>query len=359
MSSSYSRRKFLAAAAAAGLAGCGPRKTAAGGCPGIAGERIRWIVPYSPGGPYDAFSRLLETSFESATGTEIVILNEPGGGGLLGAAQLRDAAPDGRTLGIVNGFGLLHTAVSSSEPYPNPAHDFDILGKLQRRQYVVVTGASSNLHHMTDLFARQRERPLVVGLVGIASSQVLIFAALESMLGLKPKYVAGYQGSREAVLGVMRGETDLAGAEYESVQSSVESGELRVLLQVSNGPIADAAGLANAVWLGGKDGAAMSRASEIGADPRDAQIKAEGFIDLVGIGVLAAAPRGLPADLLACLRARLQSALESREFTEKTKAARRSVDFMSGDRAQAEIAAAEARMGQFAPLARDLKKRVF
>ena len=84
---------------------------AAGACPGLAGERVRWIVPYSPGGGYDVYSRLLEPFYEEAIGAEIVVENRPGIGGRAGVRMIRDADPDGLTLGIVNGRAHMTIAV--------------------------------------------------------------------------------------------------------------------------------------------------------------------------------------------------------------------------------------------------------
>ncbi len=37
-------------------------------CPHVSGKTIRWIVPFSPGGGYDIYSRLIEQFYEERLG---------------------------------------------------------------------------------------------------------------------------------------------------------------------------------------------------------------------------------------------------------------------------------------------------
>ena len=180
-----SRRRFLAWVAAAPLAGCVRRQQTIAGCPSVGGTRIRWIVPYSPGGGYDTYSRLFELPFENAIGAEIIIDNEPGGGSLIGITQLRDAAPDGRTLGIMTAPGLLSLFLSSDLAAPNPATDFDILGRLESRVHAIVTGANSGLRTMDDVYALQRKRRLRSAVTGVASDNIVVDAVTGALLGLQ------------------------------------------------------------------------------------------------------------------------------------------------------------------------------
>jgi tripartite-type tricarboxylate transporter receptor subunit TctC len=347
----------LAAAGTAVLAGCG-RRPAVAGCPGLAGKRVRWIVPYSPGGGYDVFSRLLEGPYEHATGAEIVIDNVPGGGGLLGATQLRHAPPDGRTLGILNAPGLMTAALSASQPYPSPARDYDVIGRLQRNVQVLFTGAASGLRDMNDVFARQRERPMVVGLTGIVSGNVAAFAVIESLLGLHLRYVAGYPGSREEILGVLRGEVDLVSSTYESIRDQVDAGDLRVLLQISDGRIADDPALDGVGWLGGEEGWAVRRLTAGGRTREQARHDAHALTSLLGAGTIVAAPRGLPSDRLTCLRAAFVTATAAPAFRQAATAARRTLDIAGGEEARAVLTAAEDQLARFAPLTRAVIERI-
>lgn len=352
-----SRRSFFPLAASA-LAGCAAREEqVVAGCPGVAGQTVRWIVGYTPGGGYDVYSRILERSYENTTGAEIVISYEPGAGGLLGATKLRDAAPDGKTLGILNGPGLMAASLSSDTPYPNPARDFDIIGRLQRNVHAILTGADTGPHDLAELLELQRGRRLLAGLTGLASSNVMALAVSASLVGLELDYIPGYPGSREELLGAMRGEVDIISATYESVRSNVASGDLRVLMQYSDGPIADDPELEGVPWLAGPDGWAARRAAEGGRTPEQAQADAAALIEYLGSGTVVAAPKGIPPDLLRCLRAQFLEAARTPEFAGAAEAARRTMDVAGGEEALAELAAAESTLARFASLVRDVIAR--
>ena len=67
------------------------------------GRKIKWIIPYSPGGGYDEYARLISPYLEKYTGARVDIYNMPGAGGLRGNNELFGAAKNGLTIGSING----------------------------------------------------------------------------------------------------------------------------------------------------------------------------------------------------------------------------------------------------------------
>ena len=94
-----SRRQALARLAAGiGASGDGARhvgdgpRSATGACPSLAGRRLRWVVPNAAGGGYDTESRLLQPLLSRRLGADIVIDNQAGAGGLVGARAIAGRA---------------------------------------------------------------------------------------------------------------------------------------------------------------------------------------------------------------------------------------------------------------------------
>jgi tripartite-type tricarboxylate transporter receptor subunit TctC len=339
-------------AGAAALAGCSPRQ-AATGCASLAGKTIRWIVPFSDGGTHEVYSRLLEPFYEKSLGAEVIIVTEPGNGGIVGATKLRDAVPDGRTLGILAAPGMFGATVAGQAKTPNPARDFAILGRLDRSRPVLSIAASSQIKTMEDLLERQKTKPIACGVSGVGSNSLVVFSVCEYLLGLRFDYISGLSGSRDNVLSALRGDTDLVGTNLESVQQAINQGDLRVLLQIADGPINDDPALRNVPWLGGPQGWAARRALELGRDSQVALSDARAFIELTGAGIVVAAPKQLPGELLECMRARLYEAASSPGFQSAARAALRTPDVAPGERAQAELSVAEQHMTRFAPIVRE------
>src|SRR5438552_3231329 len=62
---------------------------------------VRMIVPFTPGAASDVLGRILAERLSEIYGQQFVIDNRPGAGGLIGSELLKNAAPDGYTIGMV------------------------------------------------------------------------------------------------------------------------------------------------------------------------------------------------------------------------------------------------------------------
>ena len=90
--SSLSRRRLLASTA---LVMAAPAVVRAQAWPT---KQIRMIAPYPPGGGVDTVSRAFSEKMSPKLGQTIVVDNQPGAGGTIGAAALARSAADGHTL---------------------------------------------------------------------------------------------------------------------------------------------------------------------------------------------------------------------------------------------------------------------
>jgi tripartite-type tricarboxylate transporter receptor subunit TctC len=99
MTSTISRRGFLAATAGAsalGLSGIRPAHAA------FPERGLTVVVPYSAGGGSDISARLLAKDLEPLFGKPVTVENRAGGGGWVGWGSLAQSKPDGYTIGYIN-----------------------------------------------------------------------------------------------------------------------------------------------------------------------------------------------------------------------------------------------------------------
>src|SRR5262249_45874457 len=85
---------------------------------------IRLIVPFPPGGAYDAIARPWADKMKPLLGT-VVVENIGGGGSSLGAAAVARARPDGYTILLGGTIPHINEAVLKSKPLYDPVNNLE------------------------------------------------------------------------------------------------------------------------------------------------------------------------------------------------------------------------------------------
>ncbi len=323
-------------------------------CSALAGETIRWLVPSKPGGGYDSYSRLIQPFLEQQLSAQIVIENRPEAGGVVAAMAIREAVPDGKTLGIINASGLLAASMSSASPAPDPSQDFSILARVVSNRMFLFTGRDSGIADMRELLQLSTSRAIVVGVRDAGSASFFAVPITADLLGLNYTLVTGYVGSTSRVLAAMRGDVDVIIQNFDSVRSYVNAGELVPLLQISSPEVADPAlYLPNPVpSLGGPDGLAQQRIAETGSTAVDVKLQTESLSGVVSAGRLVVAPVGLPEPIDACLQKTVLAALQSPELQSAATSVGLTIQAASAARAREGLQTSKRHMAVFIPLVR-------
>ena len=189
------------------------------------GNNINFIIPYSPGGGFDLYGRMIIPALEKYTGSAVVANNIPGGGALIGTNALFNAKPNGLNVGILNGTGMTLSQLTEQKGVRYDMKRFTILGRISTDEEFIYIGAKSPYKTMEALLnSKDKETKWVTE--GKAGSPYYRVALVCELLKLhRAKILTGYPGSAEANLAIIRGDADGTAGTYGSRQSQVDAGE--------------------------------------------------------------------------------------------------------------------------------------
>ncbi|WP_102346341.1 Bug family tripartite tricarboxylate transporter substrate binding protein [Bacillus sp. Marseille-P3661] len=206
---------------------------------------IELIVPYSAGGGFDTVSRLIAPYVEKylPNDVNVVVINKPGGQAAIAINSILNENPDGHTVGIFNLPGNVVGQVATGQ--------FDIgeaawLGQVMYEPMLTVTSANSKFSSLDDVIEAGHA---VVAASAIASSDGLGLTVTSTELGFTQDMLT-LGGLTEAILSVMRGESDLAMTPYSSNADLIDSGELVPLYVNSKDRLAELPDVPTLVELG-------------------------------------------------------------------------------------------------------------
>src|SRR5262245_49623887 len=142
------------------VSGCGHKTTAADGPASLAGETIELIVPFAPGGGYDAYARQLAPKLGEELQATVIVVNKPGAGGVLATNEIWKADPDGTTIALFNTPGHLGSALAQSPGVRYDAEAFSYIGRLSSEPDVVLTAKDSAYHSWNDVEKKRGNPPV-------------------------------------------------------------------------------------------------------------------------------------------------------------------------------------------------------
>ena len=201
------------------------------GAPAFAGypeKPVTLMIPYGGGGTTDVTARLLANLAQKDFAKPIVVVNKPGGGGVLMHELLAQAKPDGYTLGVVATGVLTRTPFLRKVKY-NPEKDFTYIMLFALWQYGLVVKADSPWKTLDEFldYAKKNPGKVTYSTAGTGSAQYLAMEYLAQVKGIKWTHIP-YKGGIAAVTALLGGHVT-ACAQAVEWKPYVQSGQLRLL----------------------------------------------------------------------------------------------------------------------------------
>lgn len=191
---------------------------------------IRLVVPFTPGGSADIMGRAVAETLGEELKQPIVVINQGGGGTVIGVNTVAKSAPDGYTLLISGDAATVNAASGRKLPY-------DLLTELQPitvvyagTQYLLVRASDQRYRTVADLVKDGKARPgmLRYGSSGVGSSLHMADEIFNSAAGITGIHVP-YKGVAPAMTDLAGGHLDYMVAGATSAIAAVEGGQYRAL----------------------------------------------------------------------------------------------------------------------------------
>ncbi|WP_209427942.1 tripartite tricarboxylate transporter substrate binding protein [Pararhodobacter sp. SW119] len=196
-------------------------------------QAVTLVVPYGAGGASDLAGRALAEVGGEHLGQPIVVTNQPGAGGMVGARTVSNADPDGYTL-LLSRVGMaLSPAVTPADAVPHDAYTF--LGILEATPMILAVQAASPYESVEALLEAIEQEPgaLTYAASGATSIDGFTVQALLSDVDLDPLRAATlipYQGGAELATALLGGHVDFLAIAAASLMPHIESGDMRPLM---------------------------------------------------------------------------------------------------------------------------------
>ena len=213
---------------------------------------IRLVIPFPPGGAFDAVGRPLADKIKPLLGT-VVVENIGGGGASLGAAAVARARPDGYTILLGGTQTHVNEALLKSRPLYDPVKDLDPIAGVAANVLCIAVHPAVPVQTLAELIAYAKANPgkLSYGHSGVGSIQHLAGELFKSLAGTPEIVQVPYRGTGPVI-------TDLAGGQIPiglpgvtgQVLELHRSGRMRVLAVTSLARLVAAPELPTAAELG-------------------------------------------------------------------------------------------------------------
>jgi tripartite-type tricarboxylate transporter receptor subunit TctC len=249
---------------------------------------IKVIVPFSAGGSTDIIARLTAAQMTKELGQSVVVENVGGAAGALGTMQVKNAQPDGYTLGIATVSTMIVYPAAHAKPQYS-LDDFVPITNIASMPNILTVGPSIPAKNLTEFIALAKANPgkFTYATSGIGSINHMLGESFQAAAGVKMIHVP-YKGSGPAMQDVIGGQVDALFDQFPSSKQQIDGGKLKAIGVISPRRIA------------GYDVMTMEEGG------------LKGFTDEAWYGLLA--PKGVSAEVIAKLNDTMKKLMANAEW---------------------------------------------
>jgi tripartite-type tricarboxylate transporter receptor subunit TctC len=196
---------------------------------------IRLVIPFPPGGAFDALGRPWADKMKSLLGT-VVVENIGGGGASLGASAVAHARPDGYTILVGGTLPHINEALLKSRPLYDPVKDLEPIVSVAANFLGIAVNPAVPAQTLTEFiaYAKVNRGKLSYGHAGVGSTNHLTGELFKSLAGIPEIVQVPYRGAAPAMTDLISGQVPMAVVAITGQSLEFHrSGKMRVLAVTS------------------------------------------------------------------------------------------------------------------------------
>ena len=190
---------------------------------------VRLIIPFPPGGSNDIVGRMIAMQLTERLGTQVVVDNRGGAGGIIGTEIAAKSQPDGHTLLIISIAYAFNPSLYKNLSF-DPVKSFAPVTILGTGPNVLAVFPGLPAKSVKELIALAKQKPgqLNYAAAGVGTFQHLSSELFRIMAGVDIVTVQ-FKGGGPATIDVIAGHTQISMGSLIQTLTFIRSGRLRAL----------------------------------------------------------------------------------------------------------------------------------
>lgn len=253
---------------------------------------ITVVVPFTAGGPTDTVTRSLAAAMGKQLGQSVVVENVGGAGGTVGAARVKNAAPDGYTL-LLHHIGMSTAPTLYRKLQFNPLTDFETIGLVVDVPMTLIARSDFPAANFNEFlkYAKANQAKMNLANAGIGSAShlcgLLFMSSVQTDFTTVP-----FKGTSDAMNALLGKQVDFLCDQTTNTTGQIQAGTVKVY--------------------------GVTSAKRVATLPNVPTLQEDGLKGFeVGVWHGIYAPKGTPKAAVDKLVAAMQAAMKDPDFTKR------------------------------------------
>jgi len=189
---------------------------------------VRIVVPFAPGGGSDFIARFMAQRLTETLGSQVIVENKPGAGGVLGIELGVKSPADGYTLTLIASSYTVNPSIYKLNF--DPVADITPIIQLSQGPLLVVVSPGVPVKTIKELIALAKSKPGEVTFASSGQGSVIHLATelFDTMAGIKMNHIP-YKGTGPALTDTLAGQTNVFFSSTANAMPHVKGGKLRAI----------------------------------------------------------------------------------------------------------------------------------